>query len=128
MEGERGRIDKWLWSVRIYKTRNQATEACRKGRIIVNGMEAKPSREVRLNDIILVRKLPVIFSYKVLSLIDKRQPAKIAQLCFEDLTSVAELDKLKLNESFFIRRDRGRGRPTKKERRTLNNMLDNLHS
>lgn len=128
MEGERVRIDKWLWSVRIYKTRNQATEACRKGRIIVNGMEAKPSREVRLNDIILVRKLPVIFSYKVLSLIDKRQPAKIAQLCFEDLTSVAELDKLKLNESFFIRRDRGRGRPTKKERRTLNNMLDNLHS
>lgn len=128
MEGEKVRLDKWLWSVRIYKTRNQATEACRKGRVILNGSEAKPSREVRLNDIILVRKLPVVFTYKVLTLIDKRQPARIAHLCFEDLTSVEELDKLKISESFFIRRDRGRGRPTKKERRTLDNMLDNLHS
>lgn len=128
MEDKKIRIDKWLWSVRIYKTRNQATEACRKGRIIVNGTEAKPSREVRLNDIILVRKLPVVYTYKVITLIDKRQPAKIAQVCFEDLTSVVEMDKLKINESIFIRRDRGRGRPTKKERRTLDNMLDNMHS
>ena len=67
------RLDKWLWAVRMYKTRNQAAEACRKGRILVNGMEAKPSRDIRINDIIIVRKLPVIYTYKVLTLTDSRQ-------------------------------------------------------
>ncbi|MBN2215466.1 MAG: RNA-binding S4 domain-containing protein [Bacteroidales bacterium] len=121
------RLDKWLWAVRIYKTRNQASEACRKGRILVNGMEAKASREIRVDDIVIVRKLPVIHTYKVLALIEHRQPAKIIRDFMEDLTSVEELNKHKVNESFFVRRDRGKGRPTKKERRTLDNMINNIH-
>ena len=121
------RLDKWLWAVRIYKTRNQAAEACRKGRILVNGMEAKPSRDIRINDIIIVRKLPVIYTYKVLTLTDSRQSAKIVMDFREDLTSVDELNKLKVNDGFFVKRARGKGRPTKKERRSLDNMINNLH-
>jgi ribosome-associated heat shock protein Hsp15 len=121
------RLDKWLWAIRIYKTRNQAAEACRKGRILVNGMEAKPSREIRVDDIVVVRKLPVIYTYKVLILIEHRQSASIARDCMEDLTSVDELNKLRVNDGFFARRDRGAGRPTKKERRTLDNIINNLH-
>ena len=121
------RIDKWLWAVRMYKTRNQAAEACRKGRILVNGMEAKPSRDIRINDIIIVRKLPVIYTYKVLTLTDSRQSAKIVMDFREDLTSVDELNKLKVNDGFFVKRARGKGRPTKKERRSLDNMINNLH-
>ena len=121
------RLDKWLWAVRMYKTRNQAAEACRKGRILVNGMEAKPSRDIRINDIIIVRKLPVIYTYKVLTLTDSRQSAKIVMDFREDLTSVDELNKLKVNDGFFVKRARGKGRPTKKERRSLDNMINNLH-
>ena len=121
------RLDKWLWAVRIYKTRNQAAEACRKGRILVNGTEVKPSRDIRINDIIIVRKLPVIYTYKVLTLTDSRQSAKIVMDFREDLTSVDELNKLKVNDGFFVKRARGKGRPTKKERRSLDNMINNLH-
>lgn len=127
VEDKKVRLDKWLWAVRIYKTRNQAAEACRKGRILVNGMEAKPSRDIRINDIIIVRKLPVIYTYKVLVLTDKRQSAKIVMDFLEDLTSVDELNKLKVNDGFFVKRGLGKGRPTKKERRSLDNMINNLH-
>jgi len=126
-EDKKVRLDKWLWAVRIYKTRNQAAEACRKGRILVNGMEAKPSRDIRINDIIIVRKLPVIYTYKVLTLTDNRQSAKIVTDFLEDLTSVDELNKLKVNDAFFIKRGRGKGRPTKKERRSLDDVINNLH-
>ncbi len=126
-EDKKVRLDKWLWAVRIYKTRNQAAEACRKGRVLVNGLEAKPSRDIRTDDIVVVRKLPVIYTYKVLVLTEKRQSAKIVKDYLEDLTSVDELNKLKVNDVFFIKRYRGKGRPTKKERRTLDNMIDNIH-
>ncbi len=127
VEDKKVRLDKWLWAVRIYKTRNQGAEACRKGRILVNGMEAKPSRDIRIGDIIIVRKLPVIYTYKVLVLTENRHSAKIVKDFLEDLTSVDELNKLKVNDGFFAKRDRGKGRPTKKERRTLDNMINNLH-
>lgn len=127
VEDKRVRLDKWLWAVRIYKTRNQAAEACRKGKILVNGQEAKPSRDIRINDIIIVRKLPVIYTYKVLVLTENRQSAKIVKDFLEDLTSVDELNKLKVKDGFFIKRDQGKGRPTKKERRTLDNIINNLH-
>jgi len=126
-EDKKVRLDKWLWAMRIYKTRNQASEACRKGRILVNGMEAKPSRDIRINDILVVRRLPVIYTYKVLALTEHRQPAKIVRDFAEDLTSVDELNKLKVNNGFFVKRDRGTGRPTKKERRTLDDMINNFH-
>ena len=122
---EKVRIDKWLWAVRIYKTRNQASEACKKGRILVNGSEAKASREIRTGDTIVVRKLPVIYTFKVIKLIEHRQPAKLVEEFLQDLTSVEELNKLKIQDSFFMKRDRGSGRPTKKERRLLDDLMDN---
>ncbi|MFO7658730.1 MAG: RNA-binding S4 domain-containing protein [Bacteroidales bacterium] len=125
---EKVRIDKWLWAVRVYKTRNMAAEACKKGRILVNSQEAKPSREVHTGDIVVIRKLPVIYTYKVLGITEHRQSAKVVREYFEDLTSPDELDKLKIKDSFFIKRDRGAGRPTKKERRILDHLIDNSNN
>ncbi len=116
------RIDKWLWAVRIYKTRSKAAEACRKGRVIIDSQQVKPSRDIKPGEKILIRKLPVIFTYKVKALLQSRQSAQIAAEYYEDLTSVDELEKLKINESVFIKRDKGTGRPTKKERRNLDKL------
>ncbi len=116
------RIDKWLWAVRIYKTRSKAAEECKKGKIIIDGIQVKPSRDIKPGDTILVRKLPVIYTYKIKSLLQRRQSAKIAAEHYEDLTSVEELAKLKINETVFIKRDKGAGRPTKKERRIIDKL------
>lgn len=89
-------------------------------------MEAKASREIKAGDTIIVRKLPVVYTYKVIQVIEHRQSAKVVKNFFEDLTSIEELSKLKIQDSFFIKRDRGTGRPTKKERRDLDDILDNL--
>ncbi len=124
MEEGKTRIDKWLWAVRIFKTRSQASEACRKGRIIINGIQVKPSRDIKAGEIILIRKPPAVYTYKVKSLLQKRQSARLARECYEDLTSVEELNKLKINETLFFKRDRGAGRPTKKERRTLDKLRE----
>jgi len=121
---EKVRLDKWLWAVRIYKTRNLAAEACKKGRIIINGMEAKPSRDIRTGDVIFIRKLPVVYTLRVKMLTDNRLPAsKVADFA-EDLTSPEELEKLKLKDTVFMKRDRGEGRPTKKERRLRDRIIN----
>jgi ribosome-associated heat shock protein Hsp15 len=120
------RIDKWLYAVRIYKTRALASEACRRGRVLVNGQAAKPSKELRMEDIVTVRKLPLVYNYQVKAIIDKRTSARLATEYFEDLTSPEELNKLKIKETFFIRRDKGKGRPTKKERRDIDRLNDNF--
>jgi ribosome-associated heat shock protein Hsp15 len=122
MEEGKTRIDKWLWSVRIFKTRSQASEACRKGRIIINGIQVKPSRDIKAGEIVLIRKPPAVYTYRVKSLVQKRLSAPLARECYEDLTSVEELNKLKINETLFFKRDRGAGRPTKKERRILDKL------
>jgi ribosome-associated heat shock protein Hsp15 len=116
------RIDKWLWAVRVFKTRSLAAEACKKGRVLINNMEAKPSREVNTGDSVTVRKLPVIYTYRVKELLENRVSAKLVENYAEDLTSVEELNKLKINDSFFVKRDKGSGRPTKKERRLLDQI------
>lgn len=118
------RVDKWLWAVRIYKTRSLATEACKKGRVIIDDVQVKPSREIKTGDIILVRKLPVIYTYKVKDVLEKRLSARLVQDYIEDLTSVEELNKLNINETIFVKRDRGTGRPTKKERRVIDRLKD----
>ena len=121
------RIDKWLWAVRIFKTRSDAADACKHGKILVNGTEAKPSREIKVDDIITVKKVPVLYTYKVQALIQNRQPAKNVALYAEDITSQEELDKLQTKHTtIFIQRDRGTGRPTKKERRVLDDLMDNI--
>jgi len=119
---EKERIDKWLWAVRVFKTRSQATEACRKGRILVNGMEAKPSKEIKSGESVTVRKPPLVYSYIVKSLTNNRLPAKLVVEYLNDQTSPEELEKLKVKDTFFFARDRGTGRPTKKERREIDKL------
>ncbi len=118
------RIDKYLWAVRLYKTRTLATEACKKGRITVDDMPAKPSRTVSMGDVIEVKKMPVVYSYLVKDPIEKRVGAKIVDQYVEDVTPQEELQKLEMQDDFFIKRDRGAGRPTKKERRLLDDIQD----
>lgn len=120
------RIDKWLWAVRIFKTRTLAAEACGKGRVLVNGAEAKASRIARIGDMVVVRKPPVVYTYRVKGLLQGRASAPVAQQNYEDLTSVEELDKLKINETFFVHRERGAGRPTKKDRRQIDKLTDTV--
>ena len=117
------RIDKWLWAVRIFKTRSQATEACRTGKVLISGEYAKASRSLSMGDIITVKKLPYTYTYQVTGLISKRVSARIASENVKDLTPPDELIKVKtLQESAFYKRDKGSGRPTKKERRLLDRM------
>jgi ribosome-associated heat shock protein Hsp15 len=125
---EKVRIDKWLWSVRIFKTRTLATEACKKGRIIINGVEVKPSRDVKAGETIFVRKLPVIYTVRVTALTHNRLPASRVKEFMEDLTSPEELEKLKINDNAFFTRDKGTGRPTKRERRLLDGLFDDMEN
>lgn len=116
------RVDKWLWAVRIYKTRSQATEACRKGRVSIDGQPVKPSRILKENDVIRVRISPVTYTYRVLGLLGKRMSAKAVRDYMENMTPQEETDKLKVRDGFFIVRNRGAGRPTKKERRIIDKL------
>ena len=117
---EEVRVDKWLWAVRIFKTRTIASEACKKGRVMVNNISVKPSRTIRKGDIIQVRKPPVTYSFKVLALADKRMGAKMVPDFMENITPPDQYEILELNSiSGFVDRQRGTGRPTKKERLDL---------
>lgn len=118
------RIDKYLWAVRIYKTRTMATEACKKGRVSVDDMPAKPSRTVTAGDVIEVKKVPVLYSYRILDPIEKRVGAKIVDQFVENITPEDELHKLEMQDDFFVKRKRGAGRPTKRERRLLDDIRD----
>lgn len=118
------RIDKYLWSVRDYKTRALATEACKKGRVMIDEMSVKPSRNIKAGDVISVRKMPVIYAYRVIDPIQKRVGAKLVDQFVEDVTPQEELDKLKMQDDFFVKRERGTGRPTKKERRLLDRLQE----
>jgi ribosome-associated heat shock protein Hsp15 len=122
------RIDKFLWSVRIYKTRSLASDECRKGRIIINEVQVKPSRTVLKNEIITVKKPPVIYSYRVIEPIGNRVSAKLVEQFIEDLTSEEEKTKLDVRQAGgVIYRDKGTGRPTKKERRLIDKIKDDFH-
>lgn len=123
------RMDKWLWAVRIYKTRSDAAEACRNNRVLVNGSYCKPSREVKPGDIISVKRTPIVtFTYKVVDLVSSRQPAKNVPAFAENITPQSELDKLNIpRETIFVSRDRGTGRPTKKERRDIDSLMENFY-
>ena len=119
------RIDKWLWAVRIFKTRTIAAEAIKKGRVIVGGVAVKPSRMIRVGDVVQVRKPPVTFSFKVLALSDKRMGAKFVPQFMENITPPDQYELLELNKiSGFVDRQRGTGRPTKKDRRNLEQFTD----
>ena len=121
------RLDKYLWSIRVYKTRSEATEACKGGKVKAGQVNAKPSRAVQTGDILQVRKGAVTFTYKVIQPIEQRVSAKLVPEFAENLTPQAELDKMRAPvESFFLSRDRGAGRPTKKDRREIEQIWDAL--
>jgi ribosome-associated heat shock protein Hsp15 len=114
------RLDKWLWAVRVYKTRSQAADACRHGHITIADQKAKPSREVRVGEVIIALKDNITRTYKVLQLLDHRVSAKLAREFVADQTPAAELEKLRQPALRPIGlRPKGAGRPTKKERRIL---------
>ena len=117
------RIDKYLWAIRVFKTRTEATEACSGGKVKIGGVNAKPSKDVRPGDIINVRKGAVNYTFRVIDGLDKRVGAKLVPDYAENLTPEEELQKLRAPvEPFFVTRDRGAGRPTKKERRDLEQL------
>jgi ribosome-associated heat shock protein Hsp15 len=119
------RIDKWLWAARIFKTRSIATEECKKGRISIGNISLKPSRTIKEGDIINVKKPPIIWSFKVLKAIENRVGAKLIPEVLENVTSPEQLQILELSKtSGFIGREKGTGRPTKKDRRELDDFID----
>lgn len=114
------RIDKWLWATRIFKTRSIASDACKKGRVSIGDRDVKPSQMVRVGDTVHVRKPPVTFSFKVTGLTNNRVGAKLVENYLTNVTTPEEYEVLKLHrEAQKLGRARGTGRPTKKERRDL---------
>lgn len=114
------RVDKWLWAVRVFKTRSIATDAVKKGRVMVNDVIVKPSRTIKPGDVVKVRKPPVTYSFRVLQLVQNRLGAKLVSGYMENITPQSELDMLDIVRiSGFIDRRKGLGRPTKREGRDL---------
>ncbi len=118
------RIDKWLWAARIYKTRTIASDACKNGRVTVNGVAVKPSRMVKVGDTVAVKKSPITYSFKILKPIEQRVGAKLLPEIYENVTPADQYELLEMSRiSGFIDRARGTGRPTKKERRSLDAFI-----
>ena len=114
------RLDKWLWAARIFKTRSQAADECKNGRVSIKGVKQKPSRMVKEGDVIEVRKPPITYSFKVLKAIQNRVGAKLVPEVLENVTTPEQLELLEMHRiSGFVGRARGTGRPTKKDRRDL---------
>ena len=121
------RLDKYLWAVRIFKTRSEAADAIRNNRVTVNGAYAKPSREVKVGDTISLRRTIINYTYEVVALVSNRQPAKNVPLYCKNTTPQSELDRLNMpRETIFVFRERGTGRPTKKERREIDEMMEGI--
>lgn len=127
---EKVRVDKWLWSTRIFKSRTQATNACNLAKVKVDGVQVKARKNIGLGSIVTVRKNQVQYTYEILKLIEKRVGAALAQECFIDQTSKEELEKLKSKRlpSVFYNpgndRPKGSGRPTKKDRRDIDGLME----
>lgn len=122
---EQARIDKWLWAVRIYKTRSIAAEACKKGHITIGDRTAKPAHNIRVGDIVNVKKAPITYSFKVLKCVENRVGAKLVPELMENITSQEQYEILEMSKiSGFVGRMRGTGRPTKKERRDLDSFVE----
>jgi len=121
------RLDKWLWAARIFKTRSIAAEACKKNRVSVNGAAAKPARMLKEGDTVDVRKPPITYTFRVLSPIEQRVGAKRLPEIYENITPPAQYELLEMSKiSGFVDRARGTGRPTKKERRALDEFQEPL--
>lgn len=119
------RIDKWMWATRIFKTRTIAADACKKNRVMIGGVNMKPSRMVKVGDVIQVRKPPITYSFEVLALTDRRMGAKLVPNYLKNVTTPDQYEILEMNKiSGFVNRAKGLGRPTKKDRRELEQFTE----
>ena len=119
------RIDKWLWAARIFKTRSIAADACKNGRVTIGGMNVKPSRPVKCGEVVSVRKPPITYSFRVLQCIEQRVGAKLVPEVYENVTDPKQYEMLEMSRiSGFVDRQRGTGRPTKKDRRAMDAFID----
>jgi len=126
------RIDKWLWSVRLYKSRTQATEACKEGRVKSGELTLKPASNIQSGQTIQIRKQGLYFEYLIIELLERRVGAPIAEKAYTNLTPQDTIDKLKgiqtLSASFYTHRPKGSGRPTKKERRQVDEIFEDIEN
>ena len=121
------RIDKWLWAARIFKTRTIAAAACKKGQVSMNGTTLKASRTIKAGDVVSVRKPPITYSFRVLQPIERRVGAKLIPEILENVTTADQYELLEMNKiSGFIGRAKGTGRPTKKDRRNLEDFQNEV--
>lgn len=117
---EAARLDKWLWASRIFKTRSIAADACKNGRVTKEGVTMKPSRTVKVGEVINVKKPPITYSFKILNAIENRVGAKLISEVYENVTDPKQYELLEMSRiSGFIDRQKGTGRPTKKDRRAM---------
>lgn len=125
MVADTARIDKWLWASRVFKTRSIASDACKNGRVTINGLNVKPSHLIRQGEVINVKKPPITYSFKVLQCIENRVGAKLIPQIYENVTDAKQYELLEMSRiSGFVDRARGTGRPTKKERRSLEAFIE----
>ena len=121
------RIDKWLWAARIFKTRTIAAAACKKGQVSMGGAVLKASRMVKAGDVVNVRKAPITYSFRILQPIERRVGAKLIPEILENITTPDQYELLEMSKiSGFVGRAKGTGRPTKKERRSLDDFRDEV--
>ncbi len=119
------RVDKWLWAARIFKTRSIAAQACKNGRVTKGGVNMKPSANVKVGDIIDVKKPPITYSFKILKTIEQRVGAKLLPEIYENVTAASQYELLEMSRiSGFIDRQKGTGRPTKKDRRAMDAFVE----
>ena len=124
---EEARIDKWLWAARIFKTRTIAADACKNGRVAIEGVNVKPSRMVKVGETVSVRKPPITYSFKILKTIEQRVGAKLLPEIYENVTAPEQYELLEMTRiSGFVDRARGTGRPTKKDRRSLDAFISEM--
>jgi ribosome-associated heat shock protein Hsp15 len=122
---ETARTDKWLWAARIFKTRSIAADACKNGRVSINGVNVKPSRPLKAGEVVSVKKPPITYSFRVLKCIEQRVGAKLLPEIYENVTDPKQYELLEMSRiSGFVDRARGTGRPTKKERRAIDHFVD----
>ena len=127
MANTEARIDKWLWAARIFKTRTLAAAACKKGQVMLRGAQLKASRTVKAGDVVDVRKPPVTYSFRVLQPIEKRVGAKLLPEILENVTAAEQYELLEMSKiSGFVNRAKGTGRPTKKDRRSLDEFAGDV--
>lgn len=124
---EEARIDKWLWAARIFKTRTIAADACKNGRVTIDGVNVKTSRMVKCGETVSVRKPPITYSFRILKTIEQRVGAKLLPEIYENVTAPEEYELLEMTRiSGFVNRARGTGRPTKKDRRSLDAFISEM--